>query len=83
MLCVATTHTHTHTNHMLMTMGRLASEKMSRMWVRYVPAHALSTKVPHTDDVKIDMVPVPRHMHCSFACGDIGVHVHASVASVG
>jgi len=68
---------------MLMTMGRLASKKMSRMWVCYAPPHALSTKVPHTDDVKIDMVPVPSHMHCSFACGDIGVHVRASVASVG
>ena len=73
----------THTDHMLMTMGRLASQKISRMWVCYASPDALSTKVPHTDDVKIDMVPVPRHMHCSCACGDIGVHVRASVASVG
>ena len=68
---------------MLMTMGRLASQKMSRMWVCYAPPNALSTKVPPRDDVKIEMVPVPSHVHCSFACGDIGVHVRASVASVG
>ena len=53
---------------------------MSRMWVCYAPPNALSITVPPMDDVKIDMDPV-RHMHWSFACGEIGLHVRARLSS--